>query len=284
MLQVNEFAVKTFRNIGVFCVCILLLLCGYLYAAENKVEQIPTVTLTLNDVRVGEIINDVSRQVGYFIRVQGELKDDVLSGKYIDVSLDKFFLRVFKHKNIIVDIDSHEKTVVVHLFGSSDFGSEKDYVTSLAKDDPDSKIALSSVTASELEGILAKEEQIYQEWRNDPNAIIPFTSMTKAKLEKIIDQEAVENQDRNLDPKRKMALSDLKQSEALSILKHEGEKDLKSRQDPKVKIALSDMTQSEYRTKIEDDARRLQGTENAPNAKIPFSNVTYSEFHSGGAR
>lgn len=271
---------KIFGFVGMFCAMSLFTF-GNGYASEKEAMEVPAVTIKLLDAKVGEIIQDVGKQVGYSIYVEGELKDNIVSGVYTDVSLDQFFHRIFKHENVAVDIDTNEKQVIIHLFNSA---FRKEYVRSPAKNNLNSNLALSNVSFSELEEIFAEEEEIYRGWSEDPNAIMPFTSMAKFEVEEIIDQEAGEYQEQKLDPDMKVALSELTQSEATLILEQEGQEEQARVQNPDVKIALSDMTQAEYRKRIEDEGKRIAPGKSDPNAPLPFSNVTYSEFLSQSGR
>ena len=267
---------KVLSVVSMLCVLIISAY-GYSSAAEKEDSQIPTVTFRLRDVKMDEIMKGVSKQVGYTVQIEGEFKDDLVSGKYTNVSLDKFFHRIFKHRNVVVDIDTNQKKVFVYLFNGT---LRKEYVKFQAKDDQDSNLPLSNVSLSELDEIFAEEEQIYQSWKKDPNATIPFTSMTQAEFQEISDQEAEDYQQRMQDPKTKVPLSDLTQSEAKAILEQDVHEQQVRSQDPNEKIVFSNMTKSEFKARIEEEGRRYQRVKNDPDALIPFSNVTNSEFHS----
>lgn len=264
-----------------FCIFSLLQVlilssCGYGQAVEKKNVQLPTVTLKMLDVKVEKIIKDVSEQVGYTVQIEGELKDEVVSGRYIDVSLDQFFHRIFKHRNVVVDIDTHEKKVLVHLFNSSIGGK---FVNGHVTQDKDSILALSNVSLSELDDIFVKEEEIYKNWKNDPEAVMPFTGINKLKFNEIIEHEGEAYEAQKQDMGRQVALSSLTHKELSSILEREGKEEQKRRQDTNEKVALSSMTQAQLKARLNKENLENNQKTKDPNALIPFSNVTNAEFH-----
>jgi hypothetical protein len=245
---------------------------GYAATVLGTTET-PQVTMELQDSQVSKILQNIKQQYGYTVRIQEDLKNEIVSGSFVDVSLEQFFGRLFKHKkNIIVEIDTADKAVAVYQFGKSIA------VKGFVKSSSDEKVALSDVTLSELEDILAKENEIDQAMRADPNATLPFSDVTKQEYDEISEREAVGYEEEKQDPTRKLALSDLTQGEVQTILEAEGQRNLADRQDKNRKIALSEMTQGEFEARAETGERIKDGY----NQTIPFSTMTYSEFHKLG--
>ena len=270
---------RIYLVIGAICTLGLLFDCYPGFTSEKNEHEIPSVSLALRDVRVDSILKDVSKQSAYTIYIEGELTDEIVSGKYTDVQLDRFFQRIFKKKNVVVDIDTMEKNIVVHLFGSN---AQKDFVKIADIEDAESvTLPLSNVSLAEMRDIFAEEYQIDQDRRQDPDAVMPFSNITKMEFEEVVGEEALREREEKEDPEFKVALSDLSLMEARFLLEKEGQKKLEAKENPDTKIALSNMTRAEFSKKMQEETIRSQEVKNNPESSvIPFSNVTYAEFHS----
>ena len=248
-----------------------LLSCVYGSYADIKGEHSGTslISLKLDGQKVGGFVQNISKQANYTIHIEEGLKSEIVFGNYIDVSIEQFFHRIFKQKNIVVDIDSYSKIIIVRQFGSSVT------LSGTTESSFKKKVALSDVSVLELGEIFLEEDRIYQAWREDPDAILPFSNVTKKEYEELVLSEAMKYEEEKQDPARKIALSDVTRQEAQEIFKAEGERALLTRQNADKNIALSYMTHSEVMKRLEAEGY----VENDPSRLIPFSSITYAEFH-----
>ena len=244
--------------------------CVYGSYANVKGERstISSISLKFEGREAGDLVQDIANQTNYTIHIEESLKGEVVSGDYVDVSLERFFHRLFKQKNIVVDIDTYTKNVIVHQFGSSVSRS------SVNGKPNDTKVALSNVSRDELTEIFAKADEVYQAWLRDPNAVIPFSEVTKKEYDENIQLEMIKSEKEKQDPSRKVALSTVTLREAKESFERDAKVEQLARLDGSEAIALSNMSRREFMAGVVLD----EGTDVDHNEMIPFSTMTYAEF------
>ncbi|MBL4902452.1 MAG: hypothetical protein JKY62_07355 [Desulfocapsa sp.] len=229
---------------------------------------ISLISLKLDADKVDDLVQDISKQTNHTIHIEESLRGEIVSGDFVEVSIEQFFHRIFKQKNIVVDIDTYGKIVVVRQFG----GSME--LSNITESSLNPQVALSNVRMSELEDIFSKEDDIYQAWRRQADAIVPFSDVTKKEYDEFILLEAIAYEVEKQDATRIVALSNVTQLEAQEIFESEEARGLLVRQDTKSNIALSNMTHTEF---MEGIVVR-EYVNNNSSQTVPFSTVTYSEF------
>jgi len=103
-------------------ILIVAVVCGILplqvdsYAQSNvqKARGIPVVNIYGKNRLLREILWEVSKQSGYKIEIGESLLDQKVNGRYVDATIDNFFHRLLKGRDVFQVVDPDQKIIKIH--------------------------------------------------------------------------------------------------------------------------------------------------------------------------
>jgi hypothetical protein len=201
--------------------------CSIVAANVESIER-----MSVNVDPVGEplvkVLEEISKKTGYEFLLSGEWESIVVRGHFVDVSIEKFFQRVFRGENTLIDVDKNKHIVSVQLFekykvspysrigrAGTDIVRKNDELISmyneqkaeleLLKNDDDAIDPETGVPQGQLKLLHTEQMAEYQKNKDDNNAIDPETGVLQGEL-KLLHEEQVsdlynfKNDDDTIDP------------------------------------------------------------------------------------
>ncbi|MFT5698313.1 MAG: hypothetical protein ACI8ZB_001168 [Desulforhopalus sp.] len=93
-------------------------------SAKNLETEPHTIDIKVDKIKLKNIIPLIAQQTGYTILLDPELSDVLVSGNYSDISVEYFFQRVFKKKNLTFEFDSTSNILIINSFIGARLSSE----------------------------------------------------------------------------------------------------------------------------------------------------------------
>lgn len=139
------------------------------------------ITLNLKDIPLKNVAEDIRRQTGYTVVFSESLVSVPVSGMYNEVSLDEFFRRALKGKNISVVTDTAEKLFVVKAFGDKTIVALGDKISpeKLNEMVPGMDLTFEELRQQEEANKLALDEAL-----SNPDTIDPISGLSLGEVRK----------------------------------------------------------------------------------------------------
>lgn len=117
-----------------------------------------SVTITAKNDALKDLSNEITLQTNYEIILDNKITDLNVSGKFIDVPVEKFFTRALRGENITITFNEQEKKITVKIFGNTNTGnfySTKGYINKTLNN-----------------GEIQRDQvQLFKEYNSDPLAL-----------------------------------------------------------------------------------------------------------------
>lgn len=104
-----------------FIILYLVVLCPNVTLSkmvESPVTVPTNIELSVNQMRLGQICILITKQTGYKILLEPLLSDILISGVYSNISIEKFFKRVLKDKNLVFEFNSLKNIIKIDSFSA----------------------------------------------------------------------------------------------------------------------------------------------------------------------
>ena len=202
-----NFTMKIENNVGLIrtlFLCVLLaVVCGNGNAQEKSEDSDIGVTINFNNTEMKDVFEEVSRQTDWNILFDQDLKNEKITGNYLNEPVDSFFKKILKGKNFIILYDIKQKIIEIRNFGNKkstiylvnkgrfhkeSLSSEAQdlffsHVQALSQLDGSNSelIAGSPLDGATLNEIIFQQSQqkkVYAEYLDNPESIEPLTGMT----------------------------------------------------------------------------------------------------------
>jgi len=126
-----------------------------------------------------EVIDSISLQTGYVIKVEESLTEFPVSGEFEESSIENVFRRIFRKKNIAILISEKEKICTIQTFDQKD----KVYYTS-KRFEP-----LVGMESNEIGVIQEQQKKEFQDYSKDPDSLDPIVGLTLGEIDSIQEEQ-----------------------------------------------------------------------------------------------
>lgn len=186
---------------------------------KNTQSPIPLVNIALRKVSLKNVAMKISRQTGYRIVIEKEWAEIPISGTYRQVSLDNFFQRALKGKNISVISNDSDKVIIVRLFGNKKMDDMYAIFSQPDQGDDSDIVAVDPMDGQKLTEIRALNvmyEAEQERWKNDPNAVDPMDGQRLSEIKRLqvkndAEQEHWKDDPDAIDPMDGQSVSEIRQ-------------------------------------------------------------------------
>lgn len=207
--------------------CLFLVLCSS-QALSQKLDAVPVkkvISLELKEKPLKLVAEEIHKQTGYRVVFDEKWNELLLSGQYVGVTAEEFFLRALRKQNVSLSYDDKGNMIILRFFGDRDIGKTKAGALASgnvinAQESKDVK-ALSEQQHQELERYLKDPESVdpmtgmklvdiqelhktqqaeQEQLRKDPGAIDPVSGMTNAEIKNIHDMQQIEQEQLKKNP------------------------------------------------------------------------------------
>lgn len=267
--------------LGLFLVFVLVMQPFASYADQQITREGVRINLELKDSPLDRVVKDIKQQTGYTIILSESLVSVPVTGLYTDVTIDNFFTRVLRGKNISILSDENEKLIVVRAFGDKIILREGAISPeNLSKIVPGMDITFAELQEQERLNKIALEEAL-----NDPNTIDPVTGLTLGEVReqeeenKMALEEALKSDDIIVPQSGGMNMSEVRENEKQNKMELETKLNDPNTIDPVTDMKLSDLRQAEKENK-----RILEEALNNPDTIDPWTGLTLRELRESEKR
>ena len=267
------------KKMGIFC--IFCLSCMWLISpVAAKTGSEVNLTLTLQKRPFSEVVDLVSREIGYIIKFEEGLRDISVSGRFVNVPVEYFFHRILKGRNVIIDINDKNKEIIVRNFGSKEnellvANNLKGGVPSHGLVDP-----VTGKSMEEMDKIYALQEQNREERLNDPDSIDPMTGKKLSVVKEIFKKQEENYRKIQTSPDAIDPVTGKRIVEINQIIKTQEAKRVARISDPKAVDPMTGKTMAElneiYALQEQKRIERL----NNPDSIDPMTGKTMAELNS----
>jgi hypothetical protein len=176
--------------------------------ARTDVPSERLFSITIIQQQLGSVVGDVEKKTGIKVKLDEELANIIVSGVFVDVTVDEFFRRAIKGKNIAVQYAEKESIVTVQTFlsslmaasrgsdpkGSSSAGvTDEEHMRKMQAEqlaelkrwekDPDALDPMSGVRRGDLMKLHEDQLAAFAKWQDDPNAKDPMTGKRRSDIQ-----------------------------------------------------------------------------------------------------
>ncbi len=239
------------------------------------------IELQLSGEPLKDAAAEVSKQTGYSIVIEKELAELSVSGVYHGVTIENFFQRVLKGKNISIISDDNKKTILVRFFGEKGLDNLitiSDDLLGAKNNSSDAVDPLDGQKLSEIKEIQSRYEAEVNRWKNDPDAVDPLDGQKISEIKEIQTQYDTEVNRRKNDPDAVDPLDGQKLSE-IKALQAEYEQTVANRKDdPSAVDSIDGQPLAEINElRVKHDAA-MERWKNDPDAVDPMDGQKMSEI------
>ena len=223
--------------------CLFLVLCSS-QALSQKLDAVPVnrvMSLELKEKPLKLVAEEIHKQTGYRVVFDEKWNELLLSGQYVGVTPEEFFLRALRKQNVSLSYDDKGNMIILRFFGDRDIGKIK--AGALASGN-----AASTQATKDVKTLHEQQRQELQKDYNDPGSVEPVSGMTNAEIKSLYEEQHAE-------------LEQLKK-------------------DPGVIEPVSGMTSAEIKSLHEVQHAELQKDYNDPGSVEPVSGMTNAEIKS----
>ena len=151
------------------------------------------ITLRVKQKKIGDLVGRIKEQTGYIVKLDEKAASLSVTGFFNSVSLDDFFKRVFKGKNIFLVRDDRLKIIKVKQvdssskeftagYGKNQFGM----ATKMESNNVHSENVFgTNMSIAELDAISVKNAELYKLSTSDPSTLVLGTTLTRAQLDSV---------------------------------------------------------------------------------------------------
>lgn len=144
------------------------------------------VTMQFQSEPLSNVLAEITQQTGISIIYNLELANEKVNINYKDIKASDAITRLFKGKNIVIQINNQENIIIVKTFGAKNFIS-----SSPIKGQESS----SQMTLAQLEDLHSQQYKEYKERISDDNEVI-MGGMTRAAIRAMQKKQSQQYEDR----------------------------------------------------------------------------------------
>jgi len=255
-----------------FCFFSCVFFAGVSGRAQEGVEPERLISIELVHQPLRIVIDEISKQSGYAVRIDEKIASIPVSGKFKDVTIDSFFQRALRGQNVSVLFDDKNGFISVRSFGRKD--SEVNYIVS----NGDGNESFLPVDQQKIKQLHALQEHQIKEYENNPESVEPFTGIKLADIKSLHARqerqiEEYENNPKSVEPLTRMKLADIK------LLHDRQEREINEYEnDPKAVEPLTGMKLKDIQSLHARQERQIEEYENDPDAVEPLTGIRLSEI------
>jgi hypothetical protein len=201
--------------------CLFLVLCSS-QALSQKLDAVPVkkvISLELKEKPLKLVAEEIHKQTGYRIVFDEKWNELLLSGQYVGVTPEEFFLRALRKQNVSLSYDDKGNMIILRFFGDRDIGkikagamvSESGINVQESKDvkalseqqrqeaekylkDPESVDPISGMKLVDIQELHETQQAEREQLRKDPGTIDPVSGMTNAEIKNLHDVQQIEQE------------------------------------------------------------------------------------------
>ncbi len=236
---------------------------------ETKKKNI-FISLKMKGEPLGTILDTISEQTGYVVKVDKKLANYPIYGNFDEVNIDVFFQRALRGQNISILFDDKKGYIFVRSFGEKD--SRIDYVVSQGKGKSHSG------DQEKIKRLHALQLREIQEFESNPESVEPLTGIRLADIKSLQERQQrqiheYENKPESVEPLTGVKLVDIK------ALHAQEERVLQEYEDnPKSIAPLTGVTLSTIKTLHARQIRQIEEYEDDPESVEPFTGIKLSDI------
>jgi YHS domain-containing protein len=170
--------------------CLFLALCST-QALSQKLDAVPVkkvISLELKEKPLKLVAEEIHKQTGYRVVFDEKWNELLLSGQYVGVTPEEFFLRAIRKQNVSLSYDDKGNMIVLRFFGDRDIGKIKAGAlasvngasTQTTKDvikDPEAIDPVSGMKFVDTQETHKAQRAELERWQKDPESVDPVTGV-----------------------------------------------------------------------------------------------------------
>ncbi len=160
-----------------------------------SLEELKQFSVTFTGEPLRDVLAEVNQKSGYRVRLGKELGSVKVSGKFNQVTINEFFKRVLKGKNVVLEFSDERKTLSVQTFAMASGSVEYE-----GKQVAGAEIHNQNVMDNSFAALHAQQLDSFNQWKSDPNAIDPMTGIRKGDLNEIQQEQLAAFKKKQEDP------------------------------------------------------------------------------------
>jgi hypothetical protein len=172
-----------------------LVLCSS-QAFSQTLETVPikrVISLELKEQPLKLVAEEIYKQTGYRVVFDEKWNELLLSGRYVGVTLEEFFLRALRKQNVSLSYDDQEGVVILRFFGDRDAGGVR---AGLLVNGNDSN----AHGIDDVKVLHEQQRQDLQKYLNDPESVDPVSGMKLVDIQKMQNTQRAELEQLQKDP------------------------------------------------------------------------------------
>ena len=231
--------------------------------AEVYKKKIPDAQLfdfEANNETLKEASVKVFQKTGYKISFDEKLESIPVKGRYNHITIDEFFHRILRDKNISIISNDKERHVIIRMFGQKE--TDKSRMVNIG-----GVGAVDPVTGRDLSSVIKEnkeQEARLEAWKNDPTAVDPVTGRNLSEVrrenkEQEAKLEAWKNDPATVDPVTGRNLAEIRKENQEQEARLE-----RMKNDPAAIDPVTGRNLAEIRKENQEQEARLERWKNDP--------------------
>jgi len=268
---INQF--RTVKLLAAFC-CFFssVFFAGVPANAQERVEPEKLISIELEHQPLRLVIDEISKQSGYAVRVDEKIASTPVSGKFKEVTVDSFFQRALRGQNVSVLFDDKKGFVSVRSFGQKD--SEVNYIVS--KNNGNGSFL--SVDQQKIKQLHPLQERQIKEYENNPESVEPITGIKLADIRSLHARQERQIKEYENNPESVEPITRIKLAE-IELLHARQEREINEyKSNPKAVEPFTGMKLNDIKSLHARQERQIQEYENDPDAVEPLTGIRLSEI------
>ena len=183
----QKLSTATNSYLSILYVVLVLIASDAIAAAQKAGNWLDEpISVSFQNEPLNKVLKQISEQTGVSIAYDQELANEKVTGNYKNVKTSDAITRLFKSKNISIQINNEKKIIIVKTFGAKNFIWAEAFDES-ARDESD----LNYITIADLEKMHIQQYKSYKEHTADDNAILEDEGITRGQLRSMQEQQYV---------------------------------------------------------------------------------------------